>query len=123
MPRASKLPRGDHTARSNFVGEVGLLLLSRCVRARAVSAPWAGAVAQTVTTAVAIPFALTVFTCRAIRPGTAVGADTIVLFKTGRLAGSAFFLGLRRTAVAFALSLAISRSVLRQDREGCAAHH
>ena len=45
------------------------------------------------------------------------------LFLAGRLAGGAFLLRLRRAAITPAISVATpARAVLRDHREGCAAH-
>ena len=59
-----------------------------------------------------------------IGPGTTTRADAAILFETRTLTGRAFLLRLRWSAVAFAATIAtLPRSILREQREGCTAHH
>ena len=70
----------------------------------------------------AVASALAHASCRTICLWATIRADAAVLFETRGLTGGAFLLGLRRAAVAFAVA-APARSILREQREGCAAHH
>lgn len=58
---------------------------------------------------------------RAISLRSAVGADAAVLFETRGLPGGAFLLGLRWTAVTFAVADP-AHPVLREGRKGRAAY-
>jgi hypothetical protein len=101
------------------------LFLRRNVRAGAVRTARAGAIPEAIPLALTVAFALALSLALtlAIRLRTAVGADAVIFFEAGGLPGGAFFLGLRRAAVALAVAFAaLARPVLREGREGGSAH-
>ena len=92
------------------------------VRARAVCAAWTCAVTQSMPPAIASALAFSHVACRTHCLWTTIGADAAVLFVTRGLTNSAFLLGSRRAAVAFAVA-APFRSILGEQGEGCTAYH
>lgn len=61
---------------------------------------------------------------RTIGAGTAIRADAAIFLQASRLAGGAFFLGLWRTAITFAVALiSLGGSVLGEGGKRCSADH